>query len=638
MVYAAEGAPPWRVRFVSQNFRTKLGYAPHQFIDDPNFWPDHVHPEDWPRVRAQFEDIESSGTIQLEYRFRLADGTYRWMRDEATIVGDDAGQPAGLVGYWIDISEQKRVELQLRESEDRLRESRAYLEHLVSASPAIIFSAQATPPYSTRFVSANVERVLGYRAEQFVADSSFWPSRVHPDDMTAELARLRDAQPGELLTCEYRFRHADGTYRWMTSQAQVVAGTADTGPELVGYWLDITDGKQLEEQFRQAQKMEAVGRLAGGVAHDFNNMLTAILGYCDLLLDEMRPDHPLRPEVEEIRHAGESAASLTRQLLTFSRRQVLAPEPLSPNAVISEMTKILQRTIGEDVRLDTALASDACSCSVVADRGQLEQVLMNLAVNARDAMPRGGVLTIGASRVSLDSPATHDRGTVPPGDFCLVTVRDSGCGMTPDVLSHIFEPFYTTKGQGEGTGLGLPSVYGIVTQSGGHVAVDSAVGKGTTVFIYLPVASAPAIARAAGAPPRTHASGSETILVVEDHRVIRELIRRVLTSHGYVVVTASDGGRAVQVAHGSPIDLLLTDVVMPGISGIDLAAKLMTMRPGIACLFTSGYTDESLLHHGFDRGAAFLPKPFTPTTLLAAVRGALDSRSTSSGMPLPRAS
>jgi two-component system cell cycle sensor histidine kinase/response regulator CckA len=362
-----------------------------------------------------------------------------------------------------------------------------------------------------------------------------------------------------------------------------------------------------------------VGRLAGGVAHDFNNMLSAILGYCELLLEEVPPSHPLRSDIEEIRHAGESAASLTRQLLAFSRRQVLKPEVLDPNSVITAMTKILHRTIGEDIDVTTTLAPDVGS--VRADRGQLEQVVMNVSVNARDAMPQGGVIQIRTSRTTLPASLTRGRWTIPAGDYVMLEIQDSGCGMTPDVLGHIFEPFFTTKPQGKGTGLGLPSVYGIVTQSGGYIAVESEIGHGTTVAIYLPLVTAATRERAPARQAYQPEHGSETVLVVEDNTVLRALIRRALDACGYRVLAAAGGEEAEKVVaeHGRPIDLLLTDIVMPGISGVELATRMQAARPGLRVLFTSGYTDDSLLDHGFDAGASFLQKPFTPSALLAAV-------------------
>jgi len=392
-----------------------------------------------------------------------------------------------------------------------------------------------------------------------------------------------------------------------------------------GTQRDVTDQRHLEEQFRQSQKMEAVGQLAGGIAHDFNNLLTAILGNTQLLLRELPPGDSKRGDVEEIRKASERAASLTRQLLAYSRRQMLQPVVLDLNVVVAEMDKLLRRLIGEHIALVTVLAPDLGR--VKADPNQLEQVIVNLAVNARDAMPEGGKLTIETANVDLDEGfAQAHLGSV-PGAYAMLAVTDTGSGMDATVRAHLFEPFFTTKEVGKGTGLGLATVYGIVKQSDGYISVYSEPGHGSSFKIYLPRVATPAGA-AAGPQKGGPARGTETVLVVEDEPAVLSLSRRALEAQGYVVLAASDAAAALRVVerHGGMIHLLLTDVVMPGLSGRELADQLAGQRPGIRVLYMSGYPGDAVVQHGtLPTGSAFLQKPFSPDGLARKVRDVLDA-------------
>ena len=388
---------------------------------------------------------------------------------------------------------------------------------------------------------------------------------------------------------------------------------------------DATARRHLEDQYRQAQKMEAIGQLAGGVAHDFNNLLTVINGYSEMLLAALPAGDRHRGVVEEVYRAGERAAMLTRQLLTFSRQEVVAPRVLDVNGVVEGAAQLLRRLIGEDIRLDTALAADLDR--VTADPGQVEQVIMNLAVNARDAMPRGGRLTVETANVDLDGGYAGQHAGVAPGRYVLLAVSDTGHGMSPEVQRRIFEPFFTTKGQGKGTGLGLATVFGIVEQSGGHLGVYSEVGRGATFKVYLPSAGRPAsVAGPADAEPDLP-TGAATVLVVEDDEQVRGLTRMALETLGYTVLEAGGGKQAVRVAvaHGGPIDLLVTDVVMPGMSGREVAETVRAARPGVRVLFVSGYTDDAVVRHGvLTAEMAFLQKPFTLAALGGKVREVLD--------------
>jgi two-component system, cell cycle sensor histidine kinase and response regulator CckA len=394
--------------------------------------------------------------------------------------------------------------------------------------------------------------------------------------------------------------------------------------EYTAFLHDVSERRRLEGQLRQAQKMEAVGQLAAGVAHDFNNLLTVINGYADLLVESTPPDDPVRDLAGEIRRAGDRSAGLTRQLLTFSRQQVIAPRVLDLNRVVGDTDKMLARVIGEDVRLTTVLAPGLWP--VKADPGQVEQVLMNLCVNARDAMPTGGRLTVETQNVVLDEAYAATQSDARPGPHVLLAVSDTGQGMSPEVMGKAFEPFFTTKGVGRGTGLGLATVYGIVRQAGGHVGVYSEVGVGTTFKAYFPRAET---TPGEGRPDRDTAPGrgTETVLVVEDDAAVRALTRRVLTGHGYTVLEAADGDEAARIAdaHGGPVHLLVTDVVMPGAGGRVVAEDLARRLPGLRVLFMSGYTDDAVVRHGVlhDR-VHFLQKPFTGPTLAAKVRAVLD--------------
>ncbi|HEX4608985.1 MAG TPA: ATP-binding protein, partial [Urbifossiella sp.] len=396
----------------------------------------------------------------------------------------------------------------------------------------------------------------------------------------------------------------------------------------VGVLTDVTGRRQLEEKLRQSQKMDAIGRLAGGVAHDFNNLLTIINGYSDLLLERLPPEDPDHELIAEIRLAGERSAGLTRQLLTFSRQQILAPRVMNLNDVLADTEKLLRRLLGEDVRLATA--PDPGLWTVRADPGQMEQVLMNLAVNARDAMPTGGRLTVETRNVDLDETYAEAHAEARPGPHVLLAVSDTGCGMPPDLIARIFDPFFTTKDPGTGTGLGLATVHGIVKQSGGHIEVYSEVGIGSTFKVYLPRGEG--VNPEAGPRSTLHSSpaGTGTILLVEDEDALRVFSQRILAGCGYTVLDAADGAEAIRLAaeHAGPLDLLVTDVVMPGANGRAVAEAVVARHPEARVLFVSGYTDDAVVRHGIlQAGVNFLQKPFSPAALARKVGEILDARS-----------
>jgi signal transduction histidine kinase/CheY-like chemotaxis protein len=389
---------------------------------------------------------------------------------------------------------------------------------------------------------------------------------------------------------------------------------------------DITKRASLEEQLRQSQKLEAIGRLAGGIAHDFNNILTAIMGYSALLQASLEERNPLRQEVDEIKKAVRRASSLVQQLLAFSRRQVLQLKVLDLNAVVLNIQQLLQRLIGEDIEL--VIITTTALGHVKADPGQIEQVLMNLALNARDAMPQGGKLTIATSNVVIDETFARRHLVSRPGPYVMLSVSDTGSGMDEETQAHIFEPFYTTKEQGKGTGLGLATVYGIIKQSEGSIFVFSEPGKGATCKIYLPRVDEPLTPTESVKPVIAAPQGTETILLVEDEESVRELVRKVLEKNGYTILEARHGENAIEICgrHKAEIHLLVTDVVMPRMSGRELAEKLMISHPKLKVLYLSGYTDDAVVRHGvLESMTAFLQKPFTPDALARKVRDVLDA-------------
>ncbi len=512
--------------------------------------------------------------------------------------------------------ERKRHEAALRESEARLRV-------LIEQLPAILWTVDKNLAFTSAMgagltrVGLHANEIVGKTLKEFfeTSDANILPVTSH-----------RRAVMGEPNTFHMEWR--SGSYACHVEPLRNENGRCEGA---ICMALDVSDRKKLEEQLRQAQKMEAVGRLAGGIAHDFNNLLMVIQGHAELLTDRLKPGESLRRNAEQIQEASQRATSLTRQLLAFSRKQMLAPVVLNVQAVVTDMGKILRRLIGEDVELATVNAPDLWR--VKADRSQIEQVIMNLAVNARDAMPRGGKLTIETANVEFDNSYSRAPMVLMPGRYVMLAVTDNGCGMDADTQAHIFEPFYTTKEKGKGTGLGLATVYGIVKQSGGYVWVYSEVGKGTTFKIYLPSVEeedAPKeIRQAAASLPR----GTETVLLVEDEEGVRDLAKEYLEICGYKVLVAEDGHSALDIVskHSGPIDLIMTDIVMPGLSGSDLAQKIATVRPGIRVVYMSGYTDHAMIHHGvISSDVLLLQKPFTMSTLAHKLREALAVKSVKS--------
>jgi hypothetical protein len=436
---------------------------------------------------------------------------------------------------------------------------------------------------------------------------------------------------------EYRVMWPDGSVHWVAGIGRTIDGPDGQPVKAAGIGWDVSSQRNLEQQFRQAQKMEAIGRLAGGIAHDFNNLLTAIIGYSELVLDRLAGQADLTADVEEIKKAGERASRLTSQLLAFSRKQAVEPRVLDLNQIVGDVEKMVRRVIGEDVAVDVV-----CSPSLgrtKADPGQVEQVLMNLVVNARDAMPRGGRVHISTANVLLDASFVRQNVGAVPGHYVSLTVADTGCGMKPEVLARVFEPFFTTKPVGKGTGLGLSTVYGIVKQSGGYVTVNSTLGAGTTFTTYWPQVDEPAESLHVGRTSVPTLHGTETVLLVEDESGVRELVKKILERYGYRVLSArhATDALAIEQRHDGPIHLLLSDIVMPGLNGPDLAQRLVRRRPAMPVLYISGFAHHVAVGLGSVGGrTGFLQKPFSAETLAARVRECLDRSAGSTQQAMSR--
>ncbi len=581
-------------------------------VSATSFYADPEERELWQRRLRRDGEVRD---VQLQMQ-RL-DGTPVWVSLTARAIRGPDSQVLNYEGALTDISARKEAETLLRATEDRLRLA-------LASSDAVIYLLRIDREGQVpEWTSENLPRVTGHALDA-AADPAWWRSHIHPEDRAR--IEAQDAEPISWTerTREYRFRKADGGYLWLRDAQRVVPGADGRPAKIAGAWIDVTERKGLETQLIQAQKMEAIGQLAAGVAHDFNNMLTAISGYAELLHDDLVGDDARRGSVDEIRQAAARAATLTRQLLAFGRRQLLQPVVLDLNEVLRATEKMLGRIIGEDIELHTVLGTDLSP--VKLDPGQMEQVVLNLAVNARDAMEAGGRLTIETANACYTSADAEARGLSRAGPYVVLSVTDTGIGMAAEVQAHIFEPFFTTKEQGKGTGLGLSTVYGIVRQSNGNILVYSEPGVGTTFKLYFP-ASGDGVSAAAIVAEEKPLPRDAAILLVEDEDAVRRFAGEVLRRHGYRVTAAANAQEALEIAaRNEPVDLLLTDVIMPGMGGRALSDQLRHSRPGLKVVFMSGYAGEAIVRHGIlAPGIAFVDKPFTAAGLLEKVGQALDA-------------
>ncbi len=559
--------------------------------------------------------LQTAAIIRLEEELDLPGHGLRWSHTVLAPITGANGAAAAVMGVSRDITELKRAQQALRESVTHYR-----MLFASNPQPMLLYEVD-----TLRVLDANDALIAkyGYTTDELLRMTIV---DLHPpEDVPRLRALVSEPRPRLSSSGPWKHRKKDGTWLDVEVLAHDLVLPDGKKTRLV-LANDVTEQKQLENQFRQAQKMEAVGRLAGGVAHDFNNLLTAILGYTDMAIEQME-GHPVVSDLQEVRQAGERAQDLTHQLLAFSRQQIIQPRVVNVNDVLAGMEKILGRLIGEDVKLALEVRQDI-GC-VRIDPGQLEQVIMNLAVNARDAMPGGGVLKITTSGVTLTADYAHRSPPVVAGPYVMITVEDNGSGMSAEAQQHLFEPFFTTKEPGKGTGLGLATVYGIVKQSGGYIWLTTRSGVGTTFTLHFPVAPASEPERwpresAAESPKQ----GSETVLVVEDNTALRNLATRVLRQAGYMVLAATDGEEAIRIGreHDGPIHLMFTDVVMPHMSGRAAFNELQKFRPSLKVLYSSGYMDDTIVHHGvLEEGILLLPKPYTPSVLVRKIREVLES-------------
>jgi PAS domain S-box-containing protein len=568
-----------------------------------------ITPPDWQTANSLAEaELEANGfcrPFEKEY--------FRKDRSRVPIlIGATQLEDGTILSISIDLTEQKRIEQELVKTEDlyrRIVETTNEGVWIVDAGGILTF----VNGRMTRLLGHAEGELVGRRILDFVAQESL-----------ASLEAILARQERETGQVELRFACKDGRDMW--ALVDVARLPADPSNSMVGLVVDMTQRRRLEEQLRQAQKMDAVGNLSGGIAHDFNNILSVILSYSSLMLADLKPGDPMRTDLEEVKRAAERASDLTRQLLAFGRQQMLQPRNLDLNQILIGMEKMLRRILREDTEL-SLLTSHGLGIAY-ADAGQLEQVVMNLVVNSRDAMPSGGKITIETANVELDAAYAAVHHDVIPGNYVMLAVTDTGAGMDKATVDRIFEPFFTTKEKGKGTGLGLSMVFGIVKQSKGHIWVYSEPGNGTTFKIYLPRIEGTGITEAPSAIAPMTLRGSETILLVEDEEQVRVITRSILRRQGYNVIDAQNGGEALLTCEKYParIHLLITDVVMPRMSGRELAERLGPMRPDMKVLYISGYTENSVVHHGvLQSDVAFLHKPITPGALSRKVREVLDA-------------
>jgi two-component system, cell cycle sensor histidine kinase and response regulator CckA len=594
-----------RFTFVSDAIERLLGYPVVDFVADVGAWRRIVHADDLDRVLRLRHDMPEH--LVLEYRALTRLGETRWLRDEVRRVQDDGR--VLLRGVATDITE-------LKQAEQALRGSRDFYFSLFDDFPTMVWRSRLDG-YCDFFNRAWLE-FSGTTLDDEIGDG--WSRRIHEEDRDAVLQQWYGAvQQRQPFRMEYRLRHHSGEYRPVLDMGRPFHSPAGTLLGYAGSAVDLSEQRALEQQLRQAQKMEAVGQLAGGIAHDFNNILTAIQGHAELALQQCASGDAVHAEVAEIRRAASRAASLTRQLLAFSRKQVLQPRVFEVADVVREMSGMVQRLIPGNIEVRTPdLARDA---RVFVDRSQLEQVLLNLVVNARDAMPEGGTLTLAVDTLSVHGEGHPVHTFIAGGEYVRITVSDTGVGMSDAVLNRIFEPFFTTKEPGRGTGLGLAMAYGIVKQSGGFIVAHSRPGQGTTFEVLLCRVSEAAPPAHADTPRQEPApAAAETILVVEDEPAVRRLMARTLRSHGYAVLEAPDAEHAATLVDDEhPPQLLVTDVVLPGSSGVELARRLSARLPGLRILLASGFPRDNF-EGGLPDDWGFLEKPFTPVDLQLRVR------------------
>jgi PAS domain S-box-containing protein len=620
MAYRCANDRDRTMEFVSEGAYDLTGYYPDHLIANHKVaYAQVIHAGDREAVWNEMQTALQAGRpYQVNYRIQTLQGEVKsvWEQGRGAY---SAGGRFVLEGFVIDVSERVRAQEKLRQSEERFRQ--------LAENIRGVFWMTDPEMKELLYVNRAYEEIWGRTRQSLFKDPLSRFEAVDEHDRPHVLAAIRKAAEGRYDE-EYCVLRHDGSVRWIWDRAFPILDDKGQVSRLAGIAEDVTERKRLAEELRHAQKMEAVGRLAGGIAHDFNNLLTVIVGYCQVLLANLGQQDQWRPCVDEMKKAADRAATLTQQLLAFSRKQVLMPVVLDLNVLVGNMRDMIQRLIGEDVQLGTNF--DPSLGRIEADPGQLQQIIMNLIVNARDAMPKGGKLTIATANLDLTEAELRSDPDVRPGPYAMVSVSDTGVGMDAETRAHLFEPFFTTKEVGKGTGLGLATVHGIVKQSRGHIEVQSEPGKGTTFRIYLPRVPT-SVEKSNGEAPQglPSARGQETLLLVEDEELVRRLTRTILLRSGYTVLEARNGREALQIAEQQPgaIHLLVTDVVMPEMNGHELYQRLSRVRPDLRVLFMSGYTDSALLRNGvLEGGFTLVLKPFAPDAFLGHVREVLDKR------------
>ena len=603
-----KGYQDWSVDFFDRKIEKLTGYPKEEFDSRQLKWCDLILPEDLDMARGLFKQaLKTDKSYVREYRIRKKDGEIAWIQARGQIFCDAAGQVDYVSGVFFDITARKAAETIIHQERQRFFS-------LLDMLPATV--CLVAPDFTLPFANRQFREIFGDPQGRTCHEL------IHGRPTPCDECNLREILETQKPVEWERTSPEGRTYHVYNYPFADIDGS----PMVLKLGMDITERKALEAQLLQAQKMEAVGRLAGGVAHDFNNLLMAIMGYGELIRTSLVKDDPLYKYSEDILKATERAASLTQQLLAFSRRQVMQPQVLNLNRVVADLEKMLRRLIGEHIELEIVAGPDLGM--VKADPGQIGQIIMNLAVNARDAMPTGGRLILATDNIEFTASHKCRFEDLPPGRYVRLTVTDTGSGMDAETLDHIFEPFFTTKEVGKGTGLGLPMVYGIVKQNGGCVDVESRPGQGATFKIYLPRIEAAVEAPGARISLAAKLEGSETILVVEDEDALRTLLCRFFRLYGYNVLEARHGGEALLICerHPGPIHLMITDVVMPQMSGKELADRLAPLHPEMTVFFMSGYTDSDLTGYGAPESSQhFIPKPFRPMDLVKKVRDFLDA-------------
>lgn len=602
--------------YISPQIEKMLGFPISEWLTNPQLWFRQIYPDDRKRVLADFYRSHGNGKpFQSEYRLITRDGQIVWVRDEGAVVRDESGQPRFIRGFMFDVTE-------LLEAREAIQRSEAKFQTIFNGMAVGIALVDA----DGRIMESNqaLQQMLGYRGEELY--NRVLNELVHPDDVMQDLDLFKRLKTGEKdhYQIERRYLRKDGAILWGRVKVSLLQGMGEVNT--IHMIEDITGWKQLEMQFLQSQKMETVGRLAGGIAHDLNNLFTVLSGYSQLSLLEIGENHPLRPNLEEIKRTVDRAAELTRRLLAISRRQVMDMKVLNLNWLLKGLEKMLSRIIGEDIELLFHLAADLGE--VKTDPGQIEQAILNLVVNARDAMPHGGKLIIETRNIELDKTYVRSHFDVIPGRYVLLSVTDTGCGMSPEVKERIFDPFFTTKSDGKGTGLGLSTVYSIVKQCGGYVWVYSEPNQGTTFKIFLPRVCEEAEEISCQEVAGNFPKGEETVLLVEDEDSLRDLTAKVLRDQGYTVLEAANGDEALGLAREfsrQTIQLLVTDLVMPRMGGKELVEQFKLLHPDSRVLFISGYTDGVMIHQAsLSPETPFLQKPFSPMEFAKKVREVLD--------------